>query len=497
MQIFLSHSSKDADVALRICEQLEKNGTKCFIAPRDIRPGKEYAEEIINGIDESAAVVLLMSEAANRSPHVLREVEHAVSGGTPILVYKLEDVVLSKSMEYFLMTHQWVSSKPQEDYADIVAFARDLAEREKESGRSAETDGGTDQSAKGRNPAASGMNQAMDPKKADSGASGPDGSSGSGRQNGTSGKKAGIFAAAAVAVLAIVFIVLFVLRKPGAGGSEAEGAGAVPVSVQVGDTVRFGSYLDEDIEWRVLRLSEDQTQAVLVTSHIVTMKAYDAAESGRFNYDGDTDYWSSGETQADTDMALQVRVRGNSDWSLSNLRTWLNADTEVVNYTGQAPAASAMAEKKNGYQNEAGFLHGFTQEERDAIVETQIVTNGNALSESETVTTYDRVWLLSAEELAWFDEAGISKLASPTDAAVEQDQSFWYIVDYDAYGVEYLSWWLREPVAEAGSLCYLVDNGYRDNVVRQENAGLEGFGVRPALTVDLRYVTFRGEESGK
>lgn len=497
MQIFLSHSSKDADVALRICEQLEKNGTKCFIAPRDIRPGKEYAEEIINGIDESAAVVLLMSEAANRSPHVLREVEHAVSGGTPILVYKLEDVVLSKSMEYFLMTHQWVSSKPQEDYADIVAFARDLAEREKESGRSAETDGGTDQSAQGRNPAASGMNQAMARKKADSGASGADSSSGSGRQNDTSGKKAGIFAAAAVAVLAIVFIVLFVLRKPGAGDSKAEGAGEVPVSVQVGDTVRFGSYLDEDIEWRVLRLSEDQTQAVLVTSHIVTMKAYDAAESGRFNYDGDTDYWSSGETQADTDMALQVRVRGNSDWSLSNLRTWLNADTEVVDYTGQAPAASAMAEKKNGYQNEAGFLHGFTQEERDAIVETQIVTNGNALSESETVTTYDRVWLLSAEELAWFDEAGISKLASPTDAAVEQDQSFWYIVDYDAYGVEYLSWWLREPVAEAGSLCYLVDNGYRDNVVRQENAGLEGFGVRPALTVDLRYVTFRGGESGK
>ncbi len=496
MQIFLSHSSKDADVALKICEQLEKNGTKCFIAPRDIRPGKEYAEEIINGIEESAAVVLLMSGAANRSPHVLREVEHAVSGGTPILVYKLEDVVLSKSMEYFLMTHQWVSSKPQEDYADIVAFARDLAEKEKESGRSAGTDGGTDKSAQDGNPAASGTNQAMVSQKADSGASGQGSSSGSGGKNGNLRKRAGIIAAA-VAVLAIVFIALFAMRKHGAGDADAEKAGAVPVSVQVGDTVRFGSYLDEDIEWRVLRLSEDKTQAVLVTSHIVTMKAYDAAESGRFNYDGDTDYWSSGETQADTDMALQVRVRGNSDWSLSNLRTWLNADTEVVNYTGQAPAASAMAEKKNGYQNEAGFLHGFTKEERDAIVETQIVTNGNALSESETVTTYDRVWLLSMEELAWFDEAGISKFTSPTDAAVEQDQSFWYSVDYDAYGVEYLCWWLREPVAEAGSLCYLVDNGYRDNVVRQENAGLEGFGVRPALTVDLRYVTFRGEEDGK
>lgn len=455
MHIFLSHSSKDADVAERICEQLEKNGTKCFIAPRDIRPGKEYAEEIINGIDESAAVILLMSENANRSPHVLREVEHAVSGGTPILVYKLEDVALSKSMEYFLMTHQWVSSKPQEDYADLIAFARDLEEQER-TGKSAEsTDGVADAGENGRN---------------------------------TVKKRAGILAAA-FCVIAVAAIAFFAMRKPGTKEPE-------PVPVEIGETVRFGSYLDEDIEWRVLRISEDGTQAVLIASHILTMKAYDAAESGRYNYDGDKDYWTR-ESEADTDMALQIRVRGNSDWSVSNLRTWLNADTEVVTYTDQAPMATAMAEKKNGYQNEAGFLHGFTQEERDAIVETEIVTKGNALSETDTVTTYDRVWLLSLDELAWFDEAGMSKLASPTEAAVEQDQSFWYILDYNTYGVEYLSWWLREPETEAASKCYLADNGYWENVTRQENAGLEGFGVRPVLTVDLRLVTFRGEESGE
>lgn len=160
----------------------------------------------------------------------------------------------------------------------------------------------------------------------------------------------------------------------------------------------FGSYLDEDIEWRVLRISEDGTQAVLIASHILTMKAYDVAESGRYNYDGDKDYWTR-KFEANTDLALQVKVRGNSDWSASNLRAWLNADTEVVNYTDQPPVAAAMAEKKNGYQNEAGFLYGFTQEKRDAIVETELVTKGNALSETGSVTTYDRVWLLSLEEL--------------------------------------------------------------------------------------------------
>ncbi|MCI9073497.1 MAG: toll/interleukin-1 receptor domain-containing protein [Lachnospiraceae bacterium] len=87
--MFISHSSRDAAIAGQICDRLEKNGLNCFIAPRDIRPGKEYAEEIVNGIDNSAAMVLLMSRNANGSPHVLREVEYAVSGGTPILVYKI------------------------------------------------------------------------------------------------------------------------------------------------------------------------------------------------------------------------------------------------------------------------------------------------------------------------------------------------------------------------------------------------------------------------
>lgn len=459
MQIFLSHSSKDAVIAGQICERLEKNGAKCFIAPRDIRPGKEYAEEIINGIDKSAAMVMLMSQNANSSPHVLREVEHAVSSGTPILVYKMEEVALSKSMEYFLMTHQWISAKPREDYADIVAFAQNLAKEE-------------------------------NTKQDEAGAKNAKNSAGK-KHGGAAGRKAGISAAAAAVVLGIGAFAYFAIQKPGAAENKPE-----PVSVQVGETVLFGNYLNEDIEWRVLRISEDESQAVLVSSHILTMKAYDAAESGRYNYDGDKDYWTR-EFKTDDDMALQAQVRGNSDWSVSNLRAWLNADTEVVAYSDQPPVGTAMAEKKNGYQNEPGFLWGFTQEECDAIVETELVTKGNALSESGSVTTHDRVWLLSLDELAWFDEAGMSKYASPTEEAVLQDQSNWYSLDCDTYGVEYHSWWLREPVPETASLCYLVNNGYVENATRQENVGLEGFGVRPALVVDLRLVTFRGTEKGE
>lgn len=446
MQIFISHSSKNAAVAEKMCKALEEQGVKCFIAPRDIRQGREYAEEIINGLEQSSAVILLMSKEANESPHVLREVEFAVSKRIPILVYELEEVVLTKSMKYFLMTHQWISKKGSGDYKEILDFVRSLEPRE-----------------------AAGEEEKAIHKPA--------------KKHRSIGKYVAAAAVIFVAALAAFFLYSNVQKNKA-------------VKVELGDTVFFGSYYDEDIAWRVLRISEDGTQAVLLSKDILTMKAFDTAEGGFYNRDGNTYYWSE-KSDADTDLALQIKVRGNSDWSASNLRTWLNADTEVVVYQDQPPVQSAMSEKKNGYQNEAGFLSGFTKEELAAIVEQENTTVGNKLSETETVTTHDRVYLLSVEELAWLDEAGIRKWAVPTQAAVEHDDSCWYLLDYNEFGIEELSWWLRDPDPEAGSLCFLTDNGYTANEVRKANAGLEGYGVRPAITVDLRLVTFRETGTGE
>ena len=448
MHIFLSHSSKDAEEARRVCELLEQNDIPCFIAPRDIRLGKEYAEEIVDGIDQAAAVILLLSEEANKSPHVLREVERAVSRSIPILVYKLEEVTLSKSMEYFLMTHQWMNAQSQKDDADVLKFARNMMRTERGQQEKSKNDSGREEG-----------NRADKKKK------------------GIFFLGAGILAAALLAVG--IFGFMTVNRK-----SAAERLGIEP-----GDTITFGSYNGEPIDWRVLKISEDGNQAVLIAADILTMKAYDAAESGFFNRNGDEDYWAR-ESAADTDMDIQVLARGNSDWRTSNIRTWLNSSAEVVTYTDHPPMATAMAEKKNGYHNEAGFLHDFTEEELLAIVETQVETKGNALATDDVLITTDRVFLLSVDELSWFDEAGISKLAVPTQAAVEQDQSYWYTLDRDTYGVKEYCWWLREPVEGTASKCYLVGNGYTQDNIQQENVGLEGFGIRPALTVDLNAAVF-------
>ena len=58
-QIFISYSSKNKAIADAVCHKLEERKMKCWIAPRDILPGANYAEELINAIDNSKLFVLI------------------------------------------------------------------------------------------------------------------------------------------------------------------------------------------------------------------------------------------------------------------------------------------------------------------------------------------------------------------------------------------------------------------------------------------------------
>lgn len=309
----------------------------------------------------------------------------------------------------------------------------------------------------------------------------------SGKNKNTDRRKRALELIEIFAVVTICVFMYFHERRVAA----QNGAGTLPA---LGDHVLFGTYLGEPIEWRVIRIGE-RGEVVLITENILTMKAFNAADSGEYNYDSDgNSYWSVDRTEADSDMELQAHVRGNSRWADSDLRAWLNSDRENVIYDGIGPVASAMSSHKNGYASEPGFLRGFTQEERDAIVPTENVTNGNALDGGEVRST-DLVFLLSEEELSWLAEADVNIRAKPTAQAIEQDQTTWYDMYSLQLGVEAYYWWLREPVPDMASNCYVVDIGYKARLLRGDKAvGLEGFGVRPAVKVDTRKITLPDKE---
>jgi TolB-like protein len=104
----VSYASQDAAVANSIVESLEAQGLKCWMAPRDVKPGAQYADAIVRAITEAKAVVLVMSGSAVGSSHVGREVERAASKHKQIIAFRIDAAPLSPGLEYFLSESQWI-----------------------------------------------------------------------------------------------------------------------------------------------------------------------------------------------------------------------------------------------------------------------------------------------------------------------------------------------------------------------------------------------------
>ena len=121
--VFISYSSEDKSTADAICVALEGDSLTCWIAPRDVLPGFNYAEAIIDGINSSRLLLVVLSSASNASPQVLREVERAVSKEMSIIPFRIDKVVPSKSMEFFLSAPHWLDAltKPLDPHLERLS----------------------------------------------------------------------------------------------------------------------------------------------------------------------------------------------------------------------------------------------------------------------------------------------------------------------------------------------------------------------------------------
>ncbi len=121
--VFISYSTKNKTAAEAVCITLEERGMRCWIAPRDILPGREWSEAIIEGISECRVMILVFSTHANESQQVRREAERAVAKGAAILPLRIEDVFPSGSMEYYLSTSHWFDAltPPMERHLEHLA----------------------------------------------------------------------------------------------------------------------------------------------------------------------------------------------------------------------------------------------------------------------------------------------------------------------------------------------------------------------------------------
>lgn len=108
--VFLSHSAQNREVADAICTALEKAEIRCWVAPRDVRPGRAFPGEITRAIQQSKVMVMVFSSHSNNSEQVLREVQLATDSHLVIIRFRIEDVALTDDLRYFLSSPHWLDA---------------------------------------------------------------------------------------------------------------------------------------------------------------------------------------------------------------------------------------------------------------------------------------------------------------------------------------------------------------------------------------------------
>jgi hypothetical protein len=121
--IFLSYSSKDKLIADAICSRLENHGIRCWIAPRDVKPGTDYSNQIADGLENATTMVMVFSSDSNNSRHVKSEIDRAFSLGKIIIPFRVENVELDKGLAYYLAKTHWLDAvtRPMEQHIDRLA----------------------------------------------------------------------------------------------------------------------------------------------------------------------------------------------------------------------------------------------------------------------------------------------------------------------------------------------------------------------------------------
>lgn len=245
--------------------------------------------------------------------------------------------------------------------------------------------------------------------------------------------------------------------------------------------VKFGSLHGKPIIWIVADKNHagyPSGSVTLVTNQIIKMLCFDAKESSNGNVDR-KDY-------------------GNNRYIYSNLRQWLNSSAAAgawyaAQHSADAPPTSANVwSSTNAYDTIAGFLNGFTADERAALLDTTITVGKSSTDGGGTETCVDKIFPLSCTEvgltgdhtcgskLAIFSD-NASRIATVTAECVANS-------NYSGNPASGAAWyyWLRDAYAGSAGNARFVGAG---GALLDCNACRGDSGLRPAcnLSSDLLF----------
>ena len=124
--VFVSHSSDNRELASDLAAFLEARGVRIWIAPRDVRPGMDYSEQLQLAIENAVAFVVLVTDMANKSPYVRAETEMAFSTHKPIFPVRISDIQPAAGLALFLKIRHWTDAYGASRSANLDRLSQEL-----------------------------------------------------------------------------------------------------------------------------------------------------------------------------------------------------------------------------------------------------------------------------------------------------------------------------------------------------------------------------------
>lgn len=120
MQVFLSYSHKDSELAKQIAEGLVEFGLDIWNSEAEIFPGDNWAEKVSEALKDSDAMVVLLTPESLESITVQREIEYALGNRSysnrliPVLIGS-EEKLSEKNIPWILRRLKIIRlSKPEQ-----------------------------------------------------------------------------------------------------------------------------------------------------------------------------------------------------------------------------------------------------------------------------------------------------------------------------------------------------------------------------------------------
>lgn len=254
----------------------------------------------------------------------------------------------------------------------------------------------------------------------------------------------------------------------------AKSISSLAVGALVKDTGTL--YNGKAIVWKIADKNHTGFPAnsvTLITDRIISLKCFDAIEAG--NSDSNR------------------RSYGNNRWIYSNIRRWLNSNAAAgawyaAQHSADAPPTNANVwSNYNEYDQEAGFLAGFSANFIAALLSTTRTVGKAQVDGGGTETCTDKIFFATSTEVGLTgDVTAGSKLALFTDDNSRKAMPTAEAVTKSEYTASGLSatqawyWWLADAYA---SNSYYVRSVYSSGAMDWYIAYNGRRGVRPLCNI--------------